>query len=108
MPRLRMGREKNNFLVVRKQRRLPGAREKNRGRNESHGSATFPCGLRSPVDLCCPGYNPRQHLAKDSNLARAAARYKIDIAKLGTHVRWELAKKSAKEASPKSESKSHK
>lgn len=52
------------------------------------------CALVS--DLYCPGYNPRQPLAKDSNLARAAARYKIDIARLGTHVRQELSKKAAK------------
>ena len=29
-------------------------------------------------DLYCPGYNPRQPLEKDSNLARTAARYKVD------------------------------
>lgn len=52
------------------------------------------CALVS--DLCCPGYDPRQPLAKDSNLARAAARYKIDVAKLGTNVRLELSKKAVK------------
>ena len=47
------------------------------------------CSLVS--DLYCPGYNPKQALAKDSNLASAAARYKIDTAKLATEVRSELA-----------------
>lgn len=49
------------------------------------------CALVS--DLYCPGYNPRQALAKDSNLALAAARYKIDTAKLAAEVRTELSKK---------------
>jgi hypothetical protein len=44
------------------------------------------------TDLYCPGYNPRQSLAKDSNLARTAARYKIDTLKLFTTVREELSK----------------
>ncbi len=48
------------------------------------------CSLVS--DLCCPGYDPRQPLAKDSNLARAAARHKIDTAKLSAAVREELSK----------------
>ena len=48
------------------------------------------CALVS--DLYCPGYNPRQSLAKDSNLARAAARYKADPAKVATAVRAELSK----------------
>jgi ParB family chromosome partitioning protein len=48
------------------------------------------CSLAS--DLYCPGYNPRQSLAKDSNLARTAARYKIDTAKLSAKVREELSK----------------
>jgi hypothetical protein len=43
-------------------------------------------------DLYCPGYNPRETLAKDSNLARTAARYKIDTAKLAASVRAELSK----------------
>src|SRR5260370_16180763 len=33
------------------------------------------------ADLYCPGYNPKQSLAKDSNLARTAIRYKIDVGK---------------------------
>jgi hypothetical protein len=48
------------------------------------------CSLAS--DLYCPGYNPRQSLAKDSNLARTAARYKIDTAKLSAKVLEELSK----------------
>jgi hypothetical protein len=52
------------------------------------------CALVS--DLCCPGYNPRQSLAKDSNLARAAARYKIDPAKLAAAVSEELSKEVGK------------
>lgn len=48
------------------------------------------CALAS--DLYCPGYNPRQSLAKDSNLSRTAARYKIDTAKLSATVREELSK----------------
>src|SRR6267378_3439550 len=38
-------------------------------------------------DLYCPGYNPKQSLAKDSNLALAAARYKIDMTKVAATVR---------------------
>jgi hypothetical protein len=53
------------------------------------------CALVS--DLYCPGYNPRQVLAKDSNLARTAARYKIDAAKIAAEVRAELAKNAEKE-----------
>lgn len=49
------------------------------------------CALAS--DLYCPGFNPRQALPKDSNLARTAARYKIDAAKLTAEVRTELIKK---------------
>ncbi len=49
------------------------------------------CALVS--DLYCPGYNPRQALAKDSNLARTAIRYKIDTAKLAAEVWTELSKK---------------
>jgi hypothetical protein len=52
------------------------------------------CALVS--DLYCPGYNPRETLAKDSNLARTAARYKIDTAKLAATVREELSKPANK------------
>ena len=43
-------------------------------------------------DLYCPGYDPRQALAKDSNLARTAARYKVDMAKTIAAVTVELTK----------------
>ena len=48
------------------------------------------CALVS--DLYCPGYNPGQALAKDSKLARAATRYKINIAQIAAAVRTELSK----------------
>ena len=67
------------------------------------------CALAS--DLGCPGYNPRQALRKESNLARTAIRYKIDTEKVSATVRDELSKpvkgarkkkgaKAAKEAKP--------
>jgi len=46
------------------------------------------CALVS--DLYGPGFNPRESLAKDSNLARTAARYKIDTAGLAADARVEL------------------
>src|SRR5260370_3678365 len=52
------------------------------------------CALVS--DLYCPGYNSRQSLEKNSNLARAAARYKLDSAKIATAVRAELSKPAKK------------
>ncbi|MGB6875871.1 MAG: ParB/RepB/Spo0J family partition protein [Candidatus Acidiferrales bacterium] len=48
------------------------------------------CALVS--DLYCPGYNPQQPLAKDSNLACAALRYKVDSAKITAAIRAELTK----------------
>jgi hypothetical protein len=48
------------------------------------------CALVS--DLYCPGYNPRQSLEKNSNLARTAARYKLDTAQVISAVRAELSK----------------
>jgi len=57
------------------------------------------CALVS--DLYCPGYNPRQSLEKNSNLARAAVRYKIDLVKVGATVRAELAKKKQAKAEAK-------
>ncbi|MHB8617831.1 MAG: ParB/RepB/Spo0J family partition protein [Candidatus Acidiferrales bacterium] len=57
------------------------------------------CALVS--DLYCPGYNPAQALAKDSSLARAAARYKVDSARIGAAVRTELTKSKAKSPNPK-------
>jgi ParB family chromosome partitioning protein len=50
-------------------------------------------------DLYCPGYDPRQPLAKPSNLARTAARYKVDTTKITTAVRTELASKRPRSAS---------
>jgi len=54
------------------------------------------CALVS--DLYCPGYGPRQPLGKDSNLARAAARYKVDLTKVSAAVRAELSKPTKKPA----------
>jgi ParB family chromosome partitioning protein len=53
------------------------------------------CSLVS--DLYCPGYDPRQALAKDTNLARAATRYKIDTARLTMKVRTELSHRKERE-----------
>jgi hypothetical protein len=52
------------------------------------------CALVS--DLHCPGYDPKQCLAKDSNLARTAARYKVDSANIATAVRAELSRPKSK------------
>jgi hypothetical protein len=49
------------------------------------------CALLS--DLYCPGYNPGQALAKDSQLARTALRYKINIPQVAAQVRSELSRK---------------
>jgi ParB family chromosome partitioning protein len=49
------------------------------------------CALVS--DLYCPGYNPRQSLAKDSNLARTSARYRVDTSKIAAEVRVEASNK---------------
>ena len=46
------------------------------------------CALVS--DLYCPGFNPRQSVEKNSNLARTASRYKLDSAKIAHAVRAEL------------------
>ena len=48
------------------------------------------CALAS--DLYCPGYNPKQSLAKDSNLARTAIRYKIDVGRVAAAVCADLTK----------------
>jgi hypothetical protein len=50
------------------------------------------CALVS--DLYCPGYNPRQSLEKNSNLAHTAVRYKVDSAKIAEAVRAELSTKT--------------
>ena len=59
-------------------------------------------------DLDCPGYNPRQILAKDSNLARAATRYRIDAARLAVEARSELSAKKEKGESGKTPTKAPK
>jgi hypothetical protein len=46
------------------------------------------CALVS--NLYCPSYDPSQLLAKDSNLARTAVRYKVDSAKIVRALREEL------------------
>ena len=43
-------------------------------------------------DLYCPGYNPRQSLEKNSNLASTAGRYRVDVAKIAAAVQEELSK----------------
>jgi len=50
------------------------------------------CALVS--DLYCPSYNLSQSLSKESNLARTAARYNVDSAKIAAEVRTELSKKA--------------
>ena len=67
------------------------------------------CALVS--DLYCPGYNPKQSLAKDSNLARTAIRYKIDVGRVAAAVRADLTKnkktkggKTNSKSSPKTRS----
>jgi hypothetical protein len=57
------------------------------------------CALVS--DLYCPGYDPKQALAKDSNLAHTAVRYKIDVGKVGLAVRADLTKKKETKAESK-------
>ncbi len=55
------------------------------------------CALVS--DMCCPGYNPRQTLSKDSNFARTAARYKVNTATIITAVRTGLSARKLKNVS---------
>jgi hypothetical protein len=62
------------------------------------------CSLVS--DLYCHGYNPSQSLAKDSNLARTAARYKIDAGKFAAEVRTSLLKKKDNGSKSKPKAKS--
>lgn len=52
-------------------------------------------------DLYCPGYNQRQPLAKESNLASVAARYKVNTAKITAAVRLELTKERNKRRTAK-------
>ena len=51
--------------------------------------------------LYCSDQDPRQSLEKNSNLARTAVRYKIDLAKVGATVRSELTKKKETKAGAK-------
>jgi hypothetical protein len=44
------------------------------------------------ADLYCPGYDPRQPLEKNSNLARVAMRCKVDSARITVAIRAELSK----------------
>jgi hypothetical protein len=47
-------------------------------------------------DLYCPGYSSAETLSKESNLIRAAVRYKVDASKVTTQVTADLsAKRSA-------------
>jgi len=62
------------------------------------------CALIS--DLYCGGYNPRRPLAKDSNLARTATRYKIDMAKVKTAVLEEFSSKTGSQGKKKTSDKS--
>ena len=79
---LRMGREEEQNLMGRD--RPWTTRRSRRQPCEAMNAADLHrflvvCALVS--DLYCPGYNPKQSLAKDSNLARTACRYKVDLAK---------------------------
>src|SRR5260370_3970177 len=49
------------------------------------------CSLVS--NLYCPGSNPKQPLAKTSNLAKVATRYKVDTARITRTVRAEFSRK---------------
>jgi hypothetical protein len=55
-------------------------------------------------DLYCPGYNPRQPLAKDSNLATTAGRHKIDSQDAPRHHHEEFAHKPLAQSSTLSQS----
>ena len=44
-------------------------------------------------DLYCPGYSPAETLSKKADLMRAAARYKVDAAKIAAAVTAELSAK---------------
>ena len=57
------------------------------------------CALVS--DLYCPSFEASQKLAKDSNLATTATRYKVDSSKLAAAVREELTKKPSTINKPK-------
>jgi ParB family chromosome partitioning protein len=62
------------------------------------------CALVS--DLYCPGYDPKPTLAKDSDLARTAARYRVDVRKVVDTARAELIKKNETQAVSRNNKKS--
>jgi ParB family chromosome partitioning protein len=47
-------------------------------------------------DLYCPGYSSAGTLSKEANLAKASARYKVNVSKIGARVLTELSKKRKK------------
>ena len=49
----------------------------------------------------CPGYNPREPLSKESNLALIAVRYEVDTAKLASEVKEKFSKKKNKPVAEK-------
>jgi ParB family transcriptional regulator, chromosome partitioning protein len=59
------------------------------------------CTLAS--DLCSPPYGAERGIARDSNLARTAARYRLDVGKITAEVRSELTKKQASKTRGKRE-----
>jgi hypothetical protein len=89
---LRIGREKEQSIIGSTDR---GLREDCGGCAQAMKAADLNrflviCAL--VPDLYCPGYNPRQLLETNSNLARTSARYKVDSPKIATSVRAELSK----------------
>lgn len=54
------------------------------------------CALAS--DLCIPVYGDAHGIAKDSNLARTAARYRVDVSKIAAELRSQLTKEKTGEA----------
>jgi hypothetical protein len=67
----------------------------NQGKRADLNRSFVVCALVS--DLYCPGYDPKQSLANDSNLARTAIRYKIDVGRVAAAVRAELTKNKKNE-----------
>jgi len=87
-----MGRKEKQNIMGRADRRLREDCGGCRASYDRRRPPSFSCGLRSCFRLVCPGNNPRQDLAKDSNFWRTAARYKVDSAKIATGVLAELSK----------------
>jgi hypothetical protein len=96
LPRLRVGGEKDQDFLGREQRGLQDHHPEDRSSNGHAGRAALPRDVLARVRPILPGHSPRQPLAKDSNLAKAASRYQVDAAKLAGEVRMELSKKKAK------------